>query len=191
MDIHQILIGSFTIGSFANSTNANATSSNNPYMKKDYQRILKQLFILTLLLMNPKSNIMAQPSTKDVRGAAPVVPLKNELPPKLFVDPPLAGPLLLGRVVIQYRADNVHFVPVYGPGALDVSPRIGHIHVTVDNAPWHWADASGEPLILNGFLPGKHTVLIELADPTHKIIDRKEVSFIIPDLKSTGKHIPE
>ncbi|MBC8015596.1 MAG: hypothetical protein H7X79_07630 [Sporomusaceae bacterium] len=133
---------------------------------------------------------MAQLSTKDFRGAAPVVPLKNEPPPKLFVDQPLAGPLSLGRVVIQYRADNVHFVAVYGPGALDVSPRVGHIHVTVDNAPWHWADASGEPLILNGFLPGKHTILIELADPTHKIIDRKAVSFIIPDFNETGKSYP-
>lgn len=152
-------------------------------MKRDYQRTLKQLLILILLLMNLKSNLMAQPTANDVRIAAPVVPLKNELPPKLFVDPPLEGPLSLGRVVIQYRADNVHFVPVYGPGALDVSPRVGHVHVTVDHAPWHWADASGEPLILNGFLPGKHTVLIELADPTHKIIDSKEVSFIIPFVK--------
>jgi len=24
-----------------------------------------------------------------------------------------------------------------------VSPQIGHIHVTVDDAFWHWADASG------------------------------------------------
>jgi hypothetical protein len=152
-------------------------------MKRDYQRTLKQLLILILLHMNLTSNLTAQPTGNDVRGAAPVVPLKNELPPKLYVDPPLEGPLSLGRVVIQYRADNVHFVPVYGPGALDVSPRVGHVHVTVDHAPWHWADASGEPLILNGFLPGKHTVLIELADPTHKIIDSKEVSFIIPFVK--------
>ena len=33
---------------------------------------------------------------------------------------------------------------MFGPNALDVSPRIGHIHVTVDDAPWRWADASGE-----------------------------------------------
>jgi hypothetical protein len=34
-------------------------------------------------------------------------------------------------------------VPAFGPKALDDSPRIGHIHVSVDDAPWHWADASG------------------------------------------------
>ena len=29
-----------------------------------------------------------------------------------------------------------------GPKALDVSPRIGHIHVTVDDAPWYKGPAS-------------------------------------------------
>lgn len=152
-------------------------------MKQNLQRAIKQAALLILLSMSLTSDTSAQPSIKEIRGAAPVVPLTNEPPPKLFVDPPLPEPLSFGRVVIQYRADNVHFVPVYGPGALSVSPRAGHVHITVDNAPWHWADASGEPLILNGFPPGPHTVLVELADPTHKIIDRKEVSFIVPDVK--------
>ena len=144
---------------------------------------IKYYFIISIFFMAANSDVFSQPSAKDIRGAAPVVPLTSEPPPKLFVDPPLAEPLSLGRVVIQYRADNVHFVPVYGPGALNVSPRLGHVHVTVDHAPWHWADASGEPLILNGFPPGTHTVLIELADPTHKIIDHKAVTFVVPDVK--------
>ena len=59
-------------------------------------------------------------------------------------------------------------------------PRIGHIHVTVDDAPWHWADASDEPLIINGMTPGPHRVLVELADPTHHIIDRQTVEFVVP-----------
>lgn len=136
--------------------------------------------------MTQMANLNGQLSVKDIRGAAPVVPLTHEPPPKLFVDPPLPEPLSFGRVVIQYRADNVHFVPVYGPAALAVSPRVGHVHITVDNAPWHWADASGEPVILNGLAPGQHEVLIELADPTHHIIDRKSVVFTIPDLKKQG-----
>src|SRR4051812_14732783 len=103
---------------------------------------IKHFFILSIFFMATNSDLFAQSSVKDICGAAPVVPLTSEPPPKLFVDPPLAEPLSLGRVVIQYRADNVHFVPVYGPAALNVSPRVGHIHVTVDNAPWHWADAS-------------------------------------------------
>jgi hypothetical protein len=91
-------------------------------------------------------------------------------------------------VFIQYRTENLRIVPVFGTGALDVSPRIGHIHVTVDDAPWHWADASGETVVVVGLPPGPHKVLIELADPTHKVITSQTVSFNIPDPKSrTGQ----
>ena len=86
------------------------------------------------------SSAVAQ-SAYDVLGPAGVVPLENSKPaPRLIVDPPLPEPLSLrGRVVIQYRAENLRIQPVFGPNALDVSPRIGHIHVTVDGLPWHWA----------------------------------------------------
>ncbi|RBP03262.1 hypothetical protein DFR50_14515 [Roseiarcus fermentans] len=72
-------------------------------------------------------------------------------------------------------------MPVFGPGALDVSPRIGHIHVTVDDAPWRWADASGEPLIIQSLPPGSHKVLIQLADPTHRAIDQGVVELVIAE----------
>ena len=42
---------------------------------------------------------------------------------------------------------------VCGKGALGVSPRIGHIHITVDDLPWHFVDASGETIILVGLQP--------------------------------------
>src|SRR4051812_14972843 len=116
-------------------------------MKRNDRAGSKHFLIVIFITMALYADAAAQPSARAIRGAAPVVPLASEPPPKLFVDAPLAEPLSLGRVVIQYRADNVHFVPVYGPAALDVSPRVGHVHITVDNAPWHWADASGEPLI--------------------------------------------
>jgi hypothetical protein len=32
---------------------------------------------------------------------------------------------------------------------------------TVDDAPGHWADASSEPLIMNGFPSGPHAVLLK------------------------------
>jgi hypothetical protein len=80
----------------------------------------------------------------------------SEPPAKIIVDPPLADSLAHGRVVIQYRAENLRIVQVFGPAVLAVSPRIGHIHVTVDDAPWRWADASGEPLIINGLPVGPH-----------------------------------
>ena len=127
----------------------------------------------------------AQPATaqsaRDTLGAAGVVPLDTAQPaPRLTVDPPLPGPLSFGRVVIQYRAENLRIVPVFGPNALDVTPRIGHVHVTVDDLPWHWADASGEPLILNGFPPGPHKVLIELVNANHVPFTGTAVEFVVP-----------
>ena len=135
---------------------------------------------------NPEIVKSESPSARDVRGPASVVPLASEPPAKLFVDPPLPGPLAFGRVVIQYRTENLRIVPVYGPGATDVSPRVGHLHVTVDGLSWHWLDASGEPLTLNGFSAGRHSILIELANPVHKIIDRATITFIIPGVSGVG-----
>jgi hypothetical protein len=123
-------------------------------------------------------------TARDIRGPSPLVAIENEAPPRLVVDPPLPEQLTLGWAFIQYRAENLRIVPVFGPGALDVSPRIGHIHVTVDDAPWHWADASGETLVLVGLAAGPHKVLIELADPTHKVLTSQVVRFTVPDSKS-------
>nr|WP_262299761.1 DUF6130 family protein [Microvirga sp. HBU67692] len=126
-------------------------------------------------------------SAKDIRGPSPLVAVENEAPPRLVVDSPLPEQLAMGWVFIQYRTENMRIVPVFGPGALDVSPRIGHIHVTVDDAPWHWADASGETLVLVGLPPGPHKVLIALADPTHKVITSQAVSFVVPDPQSRDR----
>jgi hypothetical protein len=123
-------------------------------------------------------------SARDIRGPSPLVAIENEPPPKLIVDPPLAEQLAKGLVFIQYRTDNLRVVPVFGRGALDVSPRIGHVHVTVDDAPWHFVDASGETLIVVGLKPGPHKVLVELADPTHRVIDHQTVSFVVPPMPS-------
>ena len=119
-------------------------------------------------------------SAQDVLGAAGVVSLDSQPAPTLVVDPPLAEPLSFGRVVIQYRAENLRIVPVFGVKALAVTPRIGHVHVTVDDLPWHWADASGEPLIMNGLPPGPHKVLIELVDANHHPFTQVVVNFVIP-----------
>ena len=111
-----------------------------------------------------------------------VIPLANEPPPKLFVDPPLAEPLASrGVAVINYCAQNLRFVPVFGPNALAVTPRAGHIHVRVDDASWVWADASGNPVILMGLSPGPHKVLIELEDANHHTLDQGTVKFVVPE----------
>src|SRR5271156_6161754 len=119
-------------------------------------------------------------SAREIRGASPLVAIEDETAPQLIVDPPLEAPLAAGKVFIQYRAENLRIVPVFGQGALDVSPRIGHVHITVDDAPWHFVDASGETIIVVGLTAGPHKVLVELADPTHRVIDRKTVTFDVP-----------
>ena len=110
-----------------------------------------------------------------------VVAQALEPPARLMVASPVPAALARGLAVIPYRADHVRIVPVYGTAALDVTPRIGHVHVTVDDAPWHWVDASGEPVIVQGLTPGPHRVVIELADPAHRVIDRAVVEFEIPE----------
>ena len=74
--------------------------------------------------------------TSNAKCRAEVIPVDNEPPPKLFVDPPLAQPLARGVAVIQYCAENLHIVPVFGAKALPVTPRVGHLHVRVDDASW-------------------------------------------------------
>jgi hypothetical protein len=125
-------------------------------------------------------------SAREIRGASPLVAIEDEAPARLIVDPPLPEPLALGRVFIQYRTENLRVVPVFGRGALTVSPRVGHIHITVDDAPWHFVDASGETIILVGLVSGPHKVLIELADPTHRVITSETVKFVVPDNRHSG-----
>ena len=120
-------------------------------------------------------------TARDIRGPAGVVPLADEEPAaKIVIDPPVAEWLARGMVVIQYRTENLRIVQVFGPKALAVTPRIGHVHVTVDDAPWHWADASGEALIITKLPAGPHKVLVELVNANHQTLDQGTVSFVIP-----------
>jgi len=132
---------------------------------------------------------VAQNAT-DICRPAPIIPLATSEPPaKIVIDPPLAGPLASrGVVIIQYCAQNLHLVPVFGPNALAVSPRVGHLHVRVDDASWVWADASGNPIILMGLPPGPHKVLIELEDANHHTLDKGTVTFVIPEKIAAENH---
>jgi hypothetical protein len=128
----------------------------------------------------------AAQSAREVRGAAAVEPLPNEPPAKIVVDPPLAEPLSQGRVVIQYRTENLRPVSVFGPAAAAVSPRVGHIHVSVDDASWVWVDASGEAVILNGLSPGPHKVLLQLESANRQQFDQGSVRFTVPEALRAG-----
>ena len=83
-------------------------------------------------------------------------------------------------MAIQHRTENLRVLPAFGPAAVAVSPRIGHLHVTVDDASWRWADASGSPLIIAGLPVGPHGILVELADANHRVIAHDLVEFVVP-----------
>ncbi|WP_299174336.1 DUF6130 family protein [uncultured Brevundimonas sp.] len=110
------------------------------------------------------------------------LPIDHEAEPVLHIDPPLAGPLAArGTAIIPYRTQNLRILPIFGPGASDVSPRAGHLHVTIDNLPWHWADAGNTGSIVVAGLPaGEHSVLIEIATPEHGVISGQTVTFTVP-----------
>ena len=72
-------------------------------------------------------------SARAIRGATPYLAIENEPAPKLIVDDPLPEGLPLGVFWAQYRVENLRILPVFGTGALQASPRIGHLHVTVDD----------------------------------------------------------
>jgi hypothetical protein len=129
-------------------------------------------------------------SAREVRGPTPYVAVENEPPPKLIVDPPLAAGLAQGIVWIQYRAENVRILPVFGAGGLNVSPRVGHLHIRVNDLPWLWADASDLNTVdIAGMPPGQHKVLIELVNANHQVFPgcttcSQTVTFTVPETKS-------
>ena len=137
------------------------------------------------------TNAFAQ-STREVHDASPYVAIENEAPPKLIVDPiPLAAGLAHDIVWIQYHAENVRIVPVFGTGALKVSPRIGHLHIHIDDLPWGWVEATPDnnTISVAGLPPGQHKMLVELVDTNHHVFAgcaecRQTVTFTVPETTS-------
>jgi Family of unknown function (DUF6130) len=130
-------------------------------------------------------------SANEMRGASPYVAIENEPAPRLIVDPPLSEGLAHGVFWAQYRVENVRIVPVFGAGALQVSPRIGHLHITVDDLPWWWADASDNNTIdIAGLPPGQHKVTIALVDANHKPFPGQVVAltFTVPGSSNKEAH---
>ena len=130
-------------------------------------------------------------SASDSFKPAPLIPLASGVQPspKIVIDPPMAEPLASrGVAIIQYCAENLHIVPVFGSNAVAVSPRVGHIHVALDDASWVWADASGNPIILQGLSPGLHKVRIDLVDANHHLLDNGTITFVVPEKTAAEKH---
>jgi hypothetical protein len=144
-------------------------------------RLTKSLATLVATIMLT-ANAFAQ-TAQDARGRTPFVPVGTEPPAQLIVDPPNPLALSVGVVLIQYRAENVHIVPVFGPAALNVFPRVGHLHINVDDLPWHWADASDTGTIdVKDLSPGQHTIRVDLVDGNHQLFpgQSKTITVVVP-----------
>jgi hypothetical protein len=126
---------------------------------------------------------LAQSAPDGIRPPA-ILPLESEPAPKIIAYPPLPEPLARGVVIVQFRTEHFRVMPVFGKSAVDLSPRIGHLHVTIDDAHGTWAHTSEDPIIVVGLTPGPHRLLLELADPNHKILTSETVSVTVPDLKA-------
>ena len=158
----------FMIGSFV--TACNETSS------PDVEKSLAPKQALT--------SVAAPEEKSALREASPFIEIANEAPPNLSIDPPIADGLARGVFWAQYRVENIRIIPVFGPGALKVSPRVGHLHIAVDDLPWWWPEASGNNTIdIAGFPPGPHKVTISLMNANHQVFpgQSKTIKFIIPE----------
>jgi hypothetical protein len=107
----------------------------------------------------------------------------NEPPAKLIVDAPVPDLLAHGVVWITWRVENVNIGPVSGKEHLNASPRVGHLHIHVDDLPWLWAHMSTAPIDVALLPPGPHKIRIELVNAIHQgVPDQSQtVSFTIPE----------
>ena len=126
--------------------------------------------------MNPLNATLAADPAQST-----VVPIDDEPAPRLTVEPPLPGPLAQGVVFIAYRVENLRILPVAGAAARSLSPRVGHLHITVDDLPWLWADfGQSNTIVLAGMPRGQHKVLIEVVDPEGNVFTGQTVTFYSP-----------
>ena len=129
--------------------------------------------------------LIAVATTAVLIGAAfaqsAVFDVQNEPAVNLTILPPIPGPLAQGLVFIPYRLENLRIVPVGGAAARDISPRVRHLHVTLDDLPWQWADYGvSNTIILVGLPRGEHKVRIEAVDPEGKPFIARTITFTVP-----------
>lgn len=99
--------------------------------------------------------------------------------PKVMIESPQNGATVqdtagLGPVaIIKFKTDNFKIESLgkhsdMAMNDMDKMAKMGHVHVTLDNADWYWVHSSMDPIVLVGLKPGQHSVKLELVGADHK-----------------------
>ena len=99
---------------------------------------------------------------------------------RLMLDEPLAGALANGALVLSFHTEHLVMTSLSAPPAAPGAPRAGHLHVALDHSAWQWVKTSSDPIVLFGLAPGPHTLLVDLADVNHKVLESHSVTFTVP-----------
>jgi hypothetical protein len=138
------------------------------------------------LLMKSLAAVASALLVAGAQAQSTVVDVDNEPPPSLTVLPPLPGPLAQGVVFIPYKLENLRIVAVGGASARSISPRVGHLHMTLDDLPWQWADyGNSNTVIFVGLPHGVHKLRIEVEDPEGHPYTSKTVTFLVPSTSTS------
>ena len=111
--------------------------------------------------------------------------------PSITIEAPLDGAVVQGVTLIRFRAENISLESPFRPVADSRGPfPAGHLHVTVDGAPWHWMHTTSDPVVITPLPPGEHTVELELAGADHRRLDSRIVRFTVAAKPAAGAQQP-
>lgn len=82
--------------------------------------------------------------------------------------------------MLPFHTEHMKIVPVYGDAAAHIVPRVGHLHITVDHASWHWVQSNDDYIVIQGLAPGQHHLNIELTEANHHVVSGKELDIAVP-----------
>jgi hypothetical protein len=149
---------------------------------------LKNYRSTALFLLCLPVALLAQAEDQSTRAApkseAVAASSTNPAAPKLTLAIPDPDILKGGFVYLPFRVDNMTLLPMYveinGEDVLKLKPKIGHLHVGVDDTAWQWIHALNDPIYFGPLLPGAHKVRVEIVDAAHGVIDVQTVHFVVP-----------
>jgi hypothetical protein len=123
--------------------------------------------------------------------AIPVAAAAVAARPSVTIEAPLAGAVVQGVTLIRFRTENISIESPFRPAAESrgLLPA-GHLHVTVDGAPWHWMHTTSDPVVIVPLPPGEHTVELELAGADHRRLDSRVVRFTVAATPVAGTPQP-